>query len=717
MEKELMKERKKKILDIINQETYIPMKLKELAIILNVSKENRDELEEVLNVLLAEGKIGVSKKGKYGKPSENILVGKYEGNAKGFGFVSIEGEEEDIFISESNANGALNGDTVQVVLRSSKSGKRREGEIIKVVEHAVTEVVGLFQQSKNFGFVIPDNTKISKDIFIPAEKSKGAVTGHKVVARITSYGDKDRKPEGVITEIIGHVNDPGTDILSVVKSLEIPMEFPEEVMKQTESIPDEVSGKDMAGRLDLRDVKMVTIDGEDAKDLDDAISLVKEGGKYILGVHIADVSNYVTENSALDKEAVRRGTSVYLVDRVIPMLPHKLSNGICSLNAQVDRLALSCIMEIDEKGNVTGHKIAETVVNIDKRMDYTTVNKILEYNDEQAVEENKEFVDMFRQMNELALILREKRHKRGSIDFDFPETKIILDEKGNPVEIKPYERNLATKLIEDFMLIANETIAEDYFWQELPFVYRTHDNPDSEKMIKLGLFINNFGYAIKGEQEIHPKELQKLLEKIAGTDEETLISRLTLRSMKQAKYTTFSTGHFGLATKYYCHFTSPIRRYPDLQIHRIIKENLHGGLNEKRIRHYESILPEIAEHSCITERRADEAERDTDKIKKVEYMEKYLGEVFDGVISSITNWGMYVELPNTIEGMIRINDLLDDYYYYDEDNYELVGSDTKRRFKLGQAVKVQVARTDKLQRQIDFKLYEEDDDDEEDEEM
>lgn len=712
MDKELMKERKKIILDIINAESYIPMKLRELAIILNVPKENRGELEEVLKVLLAEGKIGVSKKGKYGKPSENILVGTYEGNAKGFGFVSVEGEEEDIFISESNANGALNGDTVQVVLRSSKSGRRREGEIIKVIEHAVTEVVGLFQQSKNFGFVIPDNSKISRDIFVPLEKSKGAVNGHKVVVRITGYGDKDKKPEGVVTEIIGHVNDPGTDILSVIKSMEIPTEFPDEVMKQVEAVPNEVSGKDIAGRLDLRNVQMVTIDGEDAKDLDDAVSLVKENGKYILGVHIADVSNYVTENSPLDKEAIKRGTSVYLVDRVIPMLPHKLSNGICSLNAQVDRLALSCIMEIDDKGNVTGHKIAETVVNIDKRMDYTTVNKILEHNDEEAVEENKEFVQMFRQMNELALILREKRHKRGSIDFDFPESKIILDEKGHPTEIKPYERNSATKLIEDFMLIANETIAEDYFWQELPFVYRTHDNPDSEKMIKLGLFINNFGYAIKGEQEIHPKELQKLLEKIAGTDEETLISRLTLRSMKQAKYTTSSTGHFGLATKYYCHFTSPIRRYPDLQIHRIIKENLHGGLSEKRIRHYESILPHIADNSSKTERRADEAERDTDKIKKVEYMENHIGEVFEGVISSITNWGMYVELPNTIEGMIRINDLMDDYYYYDEDNYELVGSDTKRRFKLGQPVMVEVVRTDKIQRQIDFRLYEEEEEDE-----
>ena len=539
------------------------------------------------------------------------------------------------------------------------------------------------------------------------------MTGHKVVVKITDYGDKNRKPEGVIIEIIGHINDPGTDIISVVKSLEIPMEFPDGVMKQTEDIENEVNSKDMAGRLDLRDVMMVTIDGEDAKDLDDAVSLSYDNGIYTLGVHIADVSNYVIENSPLDKEAVKRGTSVYLVDRVIPMLPHKLSNGICSLNANVDRLALSCIMEIDKKGNVVGHKIAETVVRIDKRMDYTTVNKILEFNDETAIEENKELVPMFRQMNELALILREKRHKRGSIDFDFPESKIILDEKGKPIDIKPYERNSATKLIEDFMLIANETVAEDYFWQELPFVYRTHDIPDPEKMLKLSLFINNFGYGIKTTQEeIHPKELQKLLEKIEGTEEETLISRLTLRSMKQAKYTTSCTGHFGLAAKYYCHFTSPIRRYPDLQIHRIIKENLRGGLSEKRIKHYESILPEIAEQASKTERRADEAERDTDKLKKVEYMQNHIGEVFDGVVSSITNWGMYVELPNTVEGMVKLTALLDDYYYYDEESYELVGKDTGNTYKLGQKVKVEVTGTDKLQRQIDFKIYEPEDDNE-----
>ena len=713
MEKELLNQRKQIILDIINDDNYIPMKIKELAIVLNVPKENREDLEEVLKELLAEGRISVSKKGKYGKPSGNILVGTYEGNAKGFGFVTVEGETEDIFIPESASNGALNEDLVQVVLRSGKGGKRREGEIIKILEHGVTELVGTYQKSQNFGFVVPDNNKISRDIFIPIEKSKGAMTGHKVVVKISSYGDKNKKPEGVVKEIIGHINDPGTDILSVVKSLNIPMEFPDEVMKQVERIPNEVDSKDMAGRMDIRDWQTVTIDGEDAKDLDDAITVQKEGNRYVLGVHIADVANYVQEHTPLDKEALKRGTSVYLVDRVIPMLPHKLSNGICSLNAGADRLALSCIMEIDEKGNVVGHRIAETVLRVDRRMDYTTVKKILEDNDEAAIQEYKELVPMFRLMEELAGILREKRHKRGSIDFDFPESKILLDEKGHPVEIKPYERNMATKIIEDFMLIANETIAEDYFWQELPFVYRTHDNPDSEKMLKLGLFINNFGYAIKTTQEeIHPKELQKLLERIDGTDEETLISRLTLRSMKQAKYTTNCSGHFGLATKYYCHFTSPIRRYPDLQIHRIIKENLRGGLNEKRIRHYESILPGVADRSSTTERRADEAERDTDKLKKVEYMEQHIGEEFTGVISGITNWGMYVELPNTIEGMVRITEIRDDYYYYDEEKYELVGETTKRTFKLGQEVKIQVAATDKMLRQIDFSLAEEESEDE-----
>jgi ribonuclease R len=459
----------------------------------------------------------------------------------------------------------------------------------------------------------------------------------------------------------------------------------------------------MAGRRDLRDVQMVTIDGEDAKDLDDAVSLTMDGDLYKLGVHIADVTNYVQENSALDWEAKDRGTSVYLVDRVIPMLPHKLSNGICSLNAGENRLALSCLMTIDKKGEVVSHEIVESVIRVDRRMSYTSVKKILEDKDEAEIKEYEELVPMFELMQELAHILREKRKKRGSIDFDFPETKIILDKEGHPIEIKPYERNVATKIIEDFMLIANETVAQHFYWMELPFVYRTHDNPDSEKIDKLATFIRNFGYYIKSQkEEIHPKELQKLLTKVEDTPEEALISRLTLRSMKQAKYTTECTGHFGLACQYYCHFTSPIRRYPDLQIHRIIKEQLRGKLSANRIDHYNEILPEVAKHSSEMERRADEAERETDKLKKVEYMEGHIGEIFEGVISSITSWGVYVELPNTIEGMIHVSMLPGDYFYYDEESYEMVGQATDIRYKLGQTLKVRVNGTDKISRTIDF---------------
>ena len=499
-------------------------------------------------------------------------------------------------------------------------------------------MVGTYKKSKTFGFVVPDNKKICYDIFVPQEKSMGAVTGHKVVVELTSYGTLKKNPEGRVKEIIGHINDPGTDIMSIIKAYDLPMEFPESVMKSLNDIPDELSSKDYAGRVDLRDLQTVTIDGEDAKDLDDAITVSEENGIYHLGVHIADVSNYVKEYSPLDKEAYKRGTSVYLVDRVIPMLPHKLSNGICSLNQGCDRLALSCLMDIDEKGNVISHKICESVINVDRRMTYTNVKKILENEDEEILNEYKDFADMFRLMEKLALILRQRRFKRGSIDFDFPETKITLNDKGEPVEIKPYDRNTATRIIEDFMLIANETVAEDYFWQEIPFLYRSHENPDPEKIRRLGTFINNFGYSIKIGDEIHPKELQKLLVKIEGSDEENLIARLTLRSMKRASYTTECVGHFGLAAKYYCHFTSPIRRYPDLQIHRIIKENLHGGMSDKRSEHFAAILPEVAKQTSATERRADDAERDTDKLKMVQYMEKHIGETFEGVVSGMTAW-------------------------------------------------------------------------------
>ncbi len=703
MTEELLKERKEMLVQLIQDKTYVPMKLKELAMLLNVPKDQRDELKEVMDALVAEGKVGISKRGKYGKPETFSLNGMFSGHAKGFGFVTVEGMEQDVFIPGEKTHGALHGDRVQIIIESEGRGKRPEGSVIRVLEHANEAIIGFYQKNRNFGFVMPDNQKIARDIFIPQGKDMGAVTGHKVVVKITDYGNEKKKPEGVITEIIGHVNDPGTDIISIIRAYGLPESFPEEVMRQIEHIPEEVTEKDMAGRLDLRHLQTVTIDGEDAKDLDDAITLSKEGGIYTLGVHIADVTSYVTEHSPLDEEALKRGTSVYLVDRVIPMLPHKLSNGICSLNQGTDRLALSCIMEIDEQGNVVGHRIAETVICVDRRMTYTAVNAIVTDRDEAVMSEYEELVPMFDQMKELADILREKRKKRGSIDFDFPESKIILDEKGKPVEIKPYERNAATKIIEDFMLIANETVAEDYFWQELPFVYRTHDYPDPEKMKGLGMFINNFGYSIRTHQgEVHPGELQKLLSKIENTPEEALISRLTLRSMKQAKYTTICTGHFGLAANYYTHFTSPIRRYPDLQIHRIIKENLRGGLSEKRLSHYDRILPGVTVQCSALERRADEAERETDKLKKCEYMSKRIGEEYEGVISGVTNWGFYVELPNTVEGLVHVNDLSGDYYIFDEERMELRGELSSISYKLGQKIRVQVAGTDKLAKTIDF---------------
>lgn len=698
--------RKKVILDLMEEDFYVPMKEKELAVMLQVSKEDRAELNRILNELLAEGKLSITKKGKFikAKDSDRELIGTFISHPKGFGFVEVEGREEDLYIPENYINGAFHKDKVKIALLSGQHGKRQEAQITEIVERGVTQVVGTYDKSnQNYGFVVPDNGRISADIFVPSERSKGAVSGHKVVCQITDYGKNNRKPEGKITEILGHVNDPGVDILSIVKGYELPMEFSEKVMRQAESVSNEVSEADMAGRRDLRDIQMVTIDGEDAKDLDDAVSLTKEGDLYRLGVHIADVTNYVQENSALDWEARNRGTSVYLVDRVIPMLPHKLSNGICSLNAGVDRLALSCLMTIDEKGEVTDHEIVETVIRVDRRMSYTAVKEILEDADADRCREYEELVPMFERMRELAGILREKRRKRGSIDFDFPETKIVLDSQGHPLEIKPYDRNVATRIIEDFMLIANETVAQHFYWMEIPFVYRTHDNPDPEKIAKLGTFIRNFGYSIKSSrEEIHPKELQKLLAKIEGTPEEALIDRLTLRSMKQAKYTPDCSGHFGLACAYYCHFTSPIRRYPDLQIHRIIKEQLRGRLDENRIAHYNEILPEVAKHSSEMERRADEAERETDKLKKVEYMEERIGEICEGVISSITNWGVYVELPDTVEGMIHVSMLPGDYFYYDESSYEMVGQATDKRYRLGERIRVRVNAADRISRTIDF---------------
>lgn len=707
MTQEELKQKKEMVYGLICSDFYVPMKIKEMAIFLQVPKERRQELQEVLDALLQEGKIEVSQKGKYQKSRGVFLTGVFMAHPKGFGFVSVDGMEEDVFIPEDQVHGAMHQDTVQITVKPGQSGKRREGAVNRIVKRGTDRIVGLYQESRNFGFVIPDNERYTRDIFVPKEDSGGAVNGHKVVVELVSYGTDRKSPEGKVVEILGHISDPGTDILSIVKGYDLPVEFPEKVMRQAERVPDRISEADMQGRTDLRDVQMVTIDGEDAKDLDDAVSLEMNGGQYILGVHIADVANYVQEGSALDREAFERGTSVYLVDRVIPMLPRRLSNGICSLNEGQDRLALSCIMTIDQKGKVLDHVIAETVIRVDRRMTYTSVKKILEEQDAEESARYEELVPMFQRMQELAGLLRARRRARGSIDFDFPETKVILDEKGEPVEIRPYDRNTATKIIEDFMLIANETVAEDYFWQELPFVYRTHENPDPDRMKKLSTFINNFGYSIRfREDEVHPKELQKLLERLEGTPEETLISRLTLRSMKQAKYTTECTGHFGLAARYYCHFTSPIRRYPDLQIHRIIKDSLRGRMNQEKIEHYRKILDEVAKQSSERERRADEAERETIRLKKAEYMSRHLWEEYEGVISGVTGWGLYVELPNTVEGLVHVASLQGDYFEYNENAYEMVGQRTGKTYRLGQTVRVQVVKADRTTRTVDFELAE-----------
>ncbi len=710
--------RKKIICELVSDSIYVPMKEKEMAAFMQVAKEDREDFRGILRELLEEGKLALTSKAKYVKGNGRALTGTFISHAKGFGFVEIEGREEDLYIPEGKTGGAFHKDTVEVALLPETEGKRQEAQVVRIVTRGMKQIVGTYDRAKeHYGFVVPDNNKLPQDIFVPKEHSKGAMSGHKVVVDITDYGSDRKSPEGRVVEILGHINDPGVDIMSIVRGYELPVEFSGKIMNQVERVSQEVSEADMAGRRDLRDVVMVTIDGEDAKDLDDAVSVTFDGEKYHLGVHIADVTNYVQENSALDREALKRGTSVYLVDRVIPMLPHALSNGICSLNEGVDRLALSCLMTVEPDGEISDYEICESVIRVDKRMSYTVVKALLEDEGlaerEEGYGQYKELVPMFREMAALAAILREKRLKRGSIDFDFPECKILLDRDGHPTEIKPYERNVATDIIEDFMLAANETVAQHFYWMELPFVYRVHDVPDRERIQKLAAFINNFGYYMKAVgragqktsgEEVHPKEIQKLLAKIAGTPEEPMISRLALRSMKQAKYSIDCSGHFGLACPYYCHFTSPIRRYPDLQIHRIIKEQLRGRLKEERIAHYREILPEVAKHSSETERRADEAERETDKLKKVEYMEERIGQEYDGVISGITSFGIYVELPNTVEGLIHVSKLPGDFFRYDESRYEMVGDATGKSYKLGMPVRVRVEDCDRFNRNIDFSI-------------
>lgn len=697
---------------VFSSPQYRPMKLKELAVLLDVKKEDREKLKAVLDLLLIDGKIGISSKGKYGRPEISTKTGTFTGNAKGFGFVTVAGEEDDYFIPKEYTREALHGDTVQISVLPSGGKGRTEGRVLRVLDHANETVVGTYQAVKQFGFVLPDNSRICHDIFIPAGAQADARDGMKVVAKITDFGGSGRNPQGEITEVLGSSHDPGVDVMSVIRGYDIPVEFPEHVLRQLKDIPEEVSASDLAGRLDLRNVLTFTIDGADAKDLDDAISLRVLADGYELGVHIADVTHYIKENSPLDREAKRRGTSVYFVDRVVPMLPEKLSNGICSLNAGVDRLTLSCIMRIDQSGAVTDAQVAESVIHVDKRMDYHSVAVLLENRTDtedyaRVSEEYAPYRQQLSRMLELSKLLRARRMKRGAINFDFPEAKILLDERGKAVDVKPSARSCATMLIEDFMLAANESVAESAYWQQLPFLYRNHEKPAQEKMRAFASFLGGFGYTLHlKDNEAHPKELQKLLEKLSGTEEEALISRVLLRSMKQASYSPESLGHFGLSARYYTHFTSPIRRYPDLQIHRILKENLHGELTKERQEHYNAILGEVGENSSRTERRAEEAERGVDKIKKAEYMRRHLGEIYEGVISGVTAWGLYVELPNTVEGMVRVSEMDGDYFVYDEQSMSLIGEMSRRTYGLGRRVRVIVSGAQVMPPQIDFRLYE-----------
>ena len=688
---ELLKKREQVLLKLMEDPMYQPMRLREIALFLDVPKSKRRDLEETLDALVREGRIRISKSGKYGKPEKEEKEGIFAANAKGFGFVRIPGEEHDVFIPRDKTRGALQGDTVRILIPRGQQLERREGRVVEVVARGVSRLVGYYRRENNGGVVIPDNARFAADVVVPKKESLGAETGQKVVVEITRYPkEKGEALEGRVTELLGRATAPGVDLTSIEAA---------HVAKRGRTEETELKG-----RRDLRALCTVTIDGEDSKDLDDAISLdCLENGNLLLGVHIADVSEYVREGGALDRTALNRGTSVYLPDRVIPMLPVALSNGICSLNEGEDRLALSCLMEFTPTGEQVRHEICESVIRSDRRLTYTTVNQIVTNHEPELCEHYAELVPMLEEMDDLARALRERRSERGYIDFDFPESKVILSPAGKPLEIRAYERNEATRLIEDFMLAANETVAKTYCLKHIPFVYRIHEAPTTEKLQVLKTFVANFGLNLPLKNgEVTPREIQKLLLRVEGTETEDLVSRMALRTMTQASYSVDCVGHFGLASRYYTHFTSPIRRYPDLQIHRIIKEHLRNGMNAKRTEHYRAVLPGVAEQASKTERRAQECERDAVKFKKCEYMEQHINEVFDGIISGVTRYGIYVELKNTVDGMIRISELRDDRYQFNEEKAELVGEFTKKRYRLGEPLRVRVTGADRLLRTVDF---------------
>lgn len=708
-----------RILEVFANEITKPILDIELAKYLEIDKGQYKVIFDLLANMAEEGLLVGTKKKKYGTPAMfGMYSGKIEVTQRGFGFIVLDGAERggkksdgsvstDVFIPASEMAGAMNNDRVLCkITKGMEDGKRREGVVVKVIERANAKVVGVFQKNKNFGFVIADDKKLSMDIFIGSGDTKGAESGDKVVVKITKWPEGDKKPEGQIIENLGNKNAPGVDILSVIHKFGLPEVFPAKVEAAAEKIEAEVTEEDIAGRRDLRDMTIVTIDGPDAKDLDDAVSIeVLENGHYRLGVHIADVTHYVKEGSVLDKEALERGTSVYLVNKVVPMLPRRLSNGICSLNPKVNRLTLSIFMEIDEKGQVLAHDICESVIKTKERMIYDDVSDILAGERLEELSEYAYLTDTFKQMEALQQILRKRRDIRGAIDFNFPEAKIKCNEDGVAVDVVKEERRIANRMIEEFMLIANETIAEHFFWMDIPFVYRIHELPKEEKIETFNKFLASFGYFLKlKDGEVHPKAIQILLGKVEGTREEHVINRLMLRSLKQAKYSSYNEGHFGLAAKYYSHFTSPIRRYPDLQIHRIIKETLQGKLSEGRIERLKGIVEASSLRSSERERLAEQAERDADDMKKAEYMQQFVGHEFTGVISSVTSFGFFVELENTVEGLVRLANLDDDYYYYEEERMQLVGEHTKKTIKMGDVVSVLVSRVNVDLREIDFEL-------------
>ncbi|OZU88725.1 ribonuclease R [Virgibacillus indicus] len=668
------------------------------------------ELVKALNELEDAGELVRTRKNRFGLPEKmNLVRGRIQMHAKGFAFLIPDDEDQtDVYIHHSDLASAMNNDKVLVRLeKKDEDGNRPEGTVIRILERATLQVVGTFEDNRSFGFVIADDKRIPNDIFIPKNQTHGAVSGHKVIAHITKYPEGRKSAEGEIIHILGHKNDPGIDIISIIHKHGIKTDFPDEVMEQASNTAEVISEAELEGRTDRREEVIVTIDGADAKDLDDAVMVKKlDNGNYKLGVYIADVSYYVEQNSAIDKEAYERGTSVYLVNRVIPMIPHRLSNGICSLNPKVDRLTLGCEMEINDSGQVVNHEIFQSVIKTTERMTYKDVNKILVDKDEETKEKYKSLVPMFEQMEKLASILNGKRMGRGAIDFDFKEAKVLVDEKGKPEDVVLRERSVAERLIEEFMLAANETVAEHIHWMDVPFIHRIHEEPDQGKLQSFFEFLAGLGHAVKGTaNDVHPQALQKVIEGIRGKPEEMIVSKLMLRSMKQAKYDPQSIGHFGLATEFYTHFTSPIRRYPDLIVHRLIRTYLiDKKMDKKTIQQWKENLPEIARHTSEAERTAVDAERETDDLKKAEFMQDKIGEEYTGFISSVTNFGLFVELENTIEGLVHVSYLTDDYYHHDERSHAMIGERTGNIYRIGDEVKVRVTSVNTDERAVDFEM-------------